>query len=117
MTPTISAFSSCPPQSAHEAAVDLERVDLEAGQVAEGRVAGAEVVEVDLHAEGAELGQGRHRRLGVLHHRPLGDLEAQAPRREPRLLEHRAHLIHQVVLPELSRRDVHVHGEGRLAGA
>jgi len=40
---------------AHERLVDLELVDREAVQIGERRVAGAEVVHRDAHAEGREL--------------------------------------------------------------
>ena len=43
--------------------------------MAEGRVAGAEVVDGDADAHGPELGQGLGRPLRVLHQDALGDLE------------------------------------------
>src|SRR3990172_6911993 len=42
---------------AHEGAVDLDGVHLEAVQVRQGRVSGAEVVEVEPHADGAQPAQ------------------------------------------------------------
>jgi hypothetical protein len=72
--------------SAHavdEALVDLEHVQREALQMGERRVAGAEVVDGEPHAQRLELGESRERGAGVLHRRALGDLEHQRPRRDP----------------------------------
>ena len=57
-----------------EGAVDLHDVDRQAGEVAERRVAGAEVVDGEEHAEGPQLVQAVPDGLGVEEHR-LGDLE------------------------------------------
>ena len=50
---TIAASPGSDAEAAHERAVDLHRVDREPLQVAERRVAGAEVVDRELHAERA----------------------------------------------------------------
>ena len=65
---------------AHERAVDLQQVDRELLQVGERRVAGAEVVDREPHAEVAQPAQADRRRGRVLHERAFGDLEDQ-PRR------------------------------------
>ena len=53
----ISAPSPCSTRCAgHERAVDLQRVHRELLQVAQRTIAGAEVVEADPHADGAQLG-------------------------------------------------------------
>ena len=49
-------------QRLDEAAVDLQRVEREVLEVAERRVAGAEVVDRDVHADRAEPGRARRRR-------------------------------------------------------
>ena len=54
----------------HEAAVDLDRVDAELVQVAERRVAGAEIVDVDARADLAQAVEGHVQCLGVLDQRP-----------------------------------------------
>ena len=64
-------------QRIDERLVDLEDVDGEALEVAEGGVAGPEVVDGDADAHLPELGQGQGRPLGVLHQDALGDLEDQ----------------------------------------
>ena len=60
-----------------ERAVDLQDVDREPFQVREGREAGPEVVDRDLHAEGPEAGQDAGRLLHVVHDRCLGQFEAE----------------------------------------
>ncbi len=52
-----------------ERAVDLERVDGELAEVGERRVAGAEVVDGDAHAELLDLAQAAHGGVGVAHQR------------------------------------------------
>src|SRR5215469_11031827 len=63
-----------------ELLVDLELVDREAAQIAETRIARAEIVERDLDAERAQLVEPRHRVVRILDQHALGDLEHQ-PRR------------------------------------
>src|ERR1051326_2739023 len=67
---------------ADEGLVDLERVDREALEVGERRVAGAEVVERDADAELLQLREDPQRDLGRLHRRRLGDLQLQLIGRE-----------------------------------
>src|ERR1700757_2231260 len=63
-------------QVADEAGVDLEHVDWEGLQVRQHRIAGAEVVDRDLDSDFLELREGSASGLDVVHHGPLGDLEA-----------------------------------------
>ena len=76
--------SSSVPEALHEGLVDLHEGQRQAAQVGERRVAGAEVVEADLHAEvrdALELVED----VGVqVHDRRLGELEVQAARRPAR---------------------------------
>ena len=62
-----------------ELARDLQRVERQVAQVAERRVAGAEVVERELHAEVAELLQRLGAAHGVLDEQRLGHLEHSRP--------------------------------------
>ena len=70
-----------------ERAIDLDRVVGEPVQVAEGCVAGAEVVQVKLYSELSQGGQLGNRRRLVLEQRVLGDLEMQRLRRQARFFE------------------------------
>ena len=74
------------PEPVDEAAVDLERRHREPLQVAERRVAGAEVVDADVHAEIAQRAQRVRGRRRVLHQRVLGDLQAHRVRVDARLV-------------------------------
>src|ERR1700716_4625369 len=67
-----------------EGAVDLDLVERKAAQIAQRRIAGAEVVHRDLDAESAELVQRRQGRFILVQQDRLGDLELEAGGREPR---------------------------------
>ena len=73
-----------------ERAIDLDLVERELLQVAQARVAGAEVVHGDVHAKVLELAQRGHRRVGVLEQDALGDLELETLGREARVRERAA---------------------------
>ena len=60
-----------------ERAVDLETVDRQSGEIAQARIAGAEVVDRDQHAERDQPVEDRDRCFAVLDQHPLGDLELQ----------------------------------------
>ena len=87
-----------------ERAVDLQRVDGEALQVRQARVAGAEVVDGQAHAHLVQLLERLHGLVGVVHQHALGQLELEQRRREAavaqRLLDHHD----QLLLAELPRR-------------
>ena len=70
-----------------EGPVDLQHVDGEPLQVAERRVAGAEVVDGQLDAERAQVLQHLEPGRRVGHQRGLGDLEAERRRLEAAALE------------------------------
>ena len=59
-----------------EGPVDLEDVDRELLEVAQRRVAGAEIVEGEEHPELLEVGQHDQGPLGILDEGALGDLQA-----------------------------------------
>jgi hypothetical protein len=60
-----------------EGAVDLHLLQREIVQVAEARIAGAEIVERDPHAERMQLRQHVVRQLGVAQQRGFGDLDLE----------------------------------------
>ena len=64
----------------HEAAVDLQLLGRQLAQIAQARIAGAEVVDRQVHAGLAEPAERLLRRLGVLHRHRLGDLAGQQRR-------------------------------------
>ena len=74
---------------------DLEDVDGEALQVAERRVAGAEVVDRQPHAERLELVQLLERCVAALDDHALGDLEDQAHGVEAGVAQRGGNVVHE----------------------
>ena len=64
-------------QTVDERAVDLQAVDGQRGQVAQGRVTGAEVVDAQADAQGAQLFHQRHGVVNLLHEDVFGQLQRQ----------------------------------------
>jgi hypothetical protein len=95
----------------HEAPVDLEHVHGHALQVRERRVARAEVVDHDAHAERPDLLQPLAGRADIAHQRRLGDLERQHRRRDARLVRRPVDVLGEALAPELERGDVHRHAD------
>src|SRR3990170_1447986 len=59
-------------------AVDLQGVDREALEIAEGGIAAAEIIDRNLYLDSAELDQRPDRQVDVLHGSLLSDLDLQA---------------------------------------
>ena len=95
----------------HERAVDLEHVDGELAEVGERRVAGAEVVDGDLHAEILETRQPVDGGVGVLHEHGFGDLDHEGLRGHAVGVEHRPHVVDEPVKLELAHGHVDRHGQ------
>lgn len=72
----------------HEGLVDLQFIDRQPLEVAQGRVAGAEVVDRQAEAEAAQLLQGGHGQLGLVHHGAFGELQAEGLGRQAVALQH-----------------------------
>ena len=102
------------PFGAHERLVDLDRVEREALQVGERRMAGAEIVEREADAELAHARQHLRGIFGVLHHQRLGQFELERAARDRRARQHGAQVLDQVVAQQLARRDVDA-AEQRIA--
>ncbi|HEX2160444.1 MAG TPA: hypothetical protein VHF88_01320 [Thermoleophilaceae bacterium] len=101
-----------------EGAVDLEDVDgQQVAQVAQGRVADAEVVDREADAELGELAQRLESDVGVGDHCALGDLEAEPLGLDAGIRERRADDADEVVGEQLARGDVDGHREVRGARA
>ena len=95
---------------------DLQLVDREPLQVAERREPGAEVVDRDAHAHGAELCQlGRHA-LDVFHQGALGDLQDEMARVEPGVGERIADALAEAGLQDLTAGEVDVGRDVLAAG-
>ena len=93
-------------EGVHEGAVDLDLVEGESPEIAEARIAGAEVVHDDGNAEGLQGRQLGEKGLGVVEEQALGDLKLEAMRGEAGLLEHPGDGGGDVAGGELRRREV-----------
>jgi hypothetical protein len=89
-----------------EGAVDLDLLDRETREIAQARIAGAEIVHGDRHAELIEARQRLHDRLGVLQKDAFGDLELEPMRLKTRLVQHPAHQPEHILGLELGGREV-----------
>ena len=93
-------------QVVDEAAVDLELVEREALQIAERRIAGAEIVERDADAERAQRVEQLQRRFAALEEDRFGDLDLEPVRGEAAVGERAQDRLVQRAAVELDRRDV-----------
>ena len=98
-------------ERADERAIDLERVQPEALEIAERAVPGAEVVHLHLQAELLEPLQDPDALFGLGHDGGLGDLESEAPGRERALPHDRRELGHQFGALELPGGEIDAHRE------
>ncbi len=96
MASVIARVATVGAQAVDERAIDLDRVERQAGQVGERRVAHAEVVEHEADAERFERVEGVVERVEVTQHRALGDLEAEADRVQAAGLERAQHELGQL---------------------
>jgi hypothetical protein len=95
--------------------VDLQRVNRQHLQLRERRVARAEVVDADAHAEPREREQHFERTFTILHHCRFGDLEHEQRRIESRRHQHAFDERHDVGVEQLPRRKVHGNSESVVA--
>jgi hypothetical protein len=72
----IPAFPTLP-QTVDERSVDLECLEREALEIAQGRVPHPEIVETELHAERPQLVERLEDGVGMLEDDALGDLELE----------------------------------------
>ena len=90
-----------------EGAVELDRVDREAAQVGQRRVAGAEVVECDPHAEQLQALEPRPGGHDVVEHHALRDLQPDRARSGDRRIGHLGDHAGEARVLQLPGRDVH----------
>ncbi len=104
-------------QRADEGAVDLDLAEREFLQVAQARIAGAEIVERDAHPERAQRFEPLQGLLRVVDQNPFGHFEDDARRRDAALGDDGGDQIDQLAVADLDRRQVHRHGQVRPAHA
>jgi hypothetical protein len=101
-------------QAVHERLGQLEGVHGQAAQVGQGRVAGAEVVDGQVDAEGLQAAEAVQHGLLVGGEHALGDLQHQLARVQPRGVQGPGHVLEQVGLLELAHRQVDAEERVRL---
>ena len=99
-----------------ERAVQLEHVDREAAQVGQAGIAGAEVVDRDLHPQRLQLAQHGGGAFHVFDQGAFGQLQLQVAGCQPGRLQRGADFADEAGLGQLARRDIHRHPH-RLAEA
>mmetsp|Transcript_20721 Transcript_20721/g.38883 ORF Transcript_20721/g.38883 Transcript_20721/m.38883 type:complete len:265 (-) Transcript_20721:52-846(-) len=103
-------------QVAHEGLVDLELADAELLQMAERRIAGAEVIDGQADAARVQLVHHGDRNRRVVHRGAFGQLQLQALRRHAGVTQHTADQLGQVIVAELHGGQVHGHRQLGQAG-
>src|SRR5262249_54141052 len=93
--------------AADEGLVDLDRVDRQLLQIAQARVADAEVVDLKLYAQALREGQCIQGARRILHQRALGDLELDGVRRRAPCRKQSLDVIEQPRVAHIVRRQVH----------
>ena len=93
-------------QIGNEGAIDLDLVEGEGVQIGQRRIAGAEVVQRNLHAERLEPAQDRHRAGEVVDQHALGYFQLQPRRRQPGLQQDGVNETRQIAVMELDRRNI-----------
>ena len=85
---TIAASSESVSRSEHEGAVDLEPVERKFLEIAQARIAGAEIVEHEADAELLDAQEGIEHPLLVEQQDVLGHFQLEQRRRQPGRFEH-----------------------------
>src|SRR5260221_13686687 len=91
----------------HERAVDLQAVDRQPREIAQARIARAEVVHGDLHAQPFQTSEDGDRPVAALDQHAFGELELEIVRFELRRAQGALDGMHETGTAELLRRDVH----------
>src|SRR5208282_4028115 len=99
----------------HERAVDLERVDRQAREAAQGGIAGAKIVDRELHAVSAQLIELLHARFDIVHQHAFGDLQIEPYLLRPELADGAHDDFDEIRAAQLRRRDVDGHSYVRQA--
>ncbi len=90
-----------------ERTVDLEAVDRQSREIAQARIAGAEIVDRDLHAEGLQAFQDEDRLIAIVNEHALGELQLEPAWIELRRPQNSGDGLHEARAAELLRRNVY----------
>src|SRR5215207_171526 len=100
----------------HYRVVDLDDVDQKALEVGKRRVAGAEVVYGEFHAQVLQCVQCSHSGRSVFHGCALSDLQDQATRVKPSLVESARDLPDEMTVVDLGSGDVDANCQAQVIG-
>ena len=100
----IAWLSRCAVDSGDELAVDLQLVEGQILQVAEARIAAAEIVDGEADAQRAQLAEQGEGSLGILRGGGLGQLELQRARLEAVPFERPLDHLPEIVVPQAGLR-------------
>ena len=95
----------------HEGTVDFQGVEGLVVQVTQGRVPGAEVVQVQFHAQRLHLLQGLEDGLRLPQQHALGDFDVQPRRVKTRFVQHILKEIHRARRTEMLGTEVDAQGQ------
>ena len=104
-------------ERADKGAVDLDLAERELLQVAQARIAGAEIVERDAHPERAQRFEPLQGLLRVFDQNPFGHFENDARRRNAAFGNDGGDKIDELAVADLDRREIDRHGQVRPAHA
>src|SRR5713226_3446279 len=96
--------------SVNEGTIDLQHVHWKTVESAQGRMAGAKIVDAEPNTHVLELRTNADREIGVAHGHGLGDFELNAPRVHLRFVEVGFDVGDEIALRELAGRNIYSHG-------
>ncbi len=99
----------CFTDASDERAIDLKGVERKAVQITQRRIAGAKVVDAQLHSQGFQTLEELRGQLGVFHHHALSDLQFQVPRVYVSLFQYLLNLGAEIGLGDLFAGKVDAH--------
>ena len=102
----IAWLSRCAVDAGHELAVDLQLVERQILQIAEARIAAAEIVDGEADAQRAQLAEQGEGPLGILRGGGLGQLELERARLEAVPFERPLDHLPEIGVPKLGRGEV-----------
>jgi hypothetical protein len=115
MARMIPAFPTLP-QTVDERSVDLECLEREALEIAQGRVPHPEIVETELHAERPQLVERLEDGVGMLETTPSVISSLRRAGSRPVAAEDRGDVTNQLRFEALPCGEIHVHDEARRFG-
>src|SRR5262249_10304711 len=100
-----------PSQARYKAPIDFDRVEWEASEISERRVAGSKIVHGDVYAKLLQFMKAMDCLLILLKEYPFGDFEHESVWRQTRIGQDLRYSIRQLLVQELHRgnidRDLH----------